>query len=105
MRLAAIGLLCLSLNAFSSDEKSHTSTLSNVYTLADGSVILVPKNDVANCQNNYLHLAVNNNSLTEKGLENMLAVALTAGSAGNKVIMKYVVSGQNCYINRLSIQF
>jgi hypothetical protein len=86
-----------------------TSTLSKVYPLQDGSVVLIFAADSPNCPaagpGKYHYIAVGSNGVTSDGLKAMLATSLTAFAAGRQVTINFSDSSPTaCYINRLFIQ-
>ena len=53
----------------------------------------------------YYYITVGENSVTQKALENMLAVALTAATTDRAVAINFDDATARCYINRLHVRF
>jgi hypothetical protein len=88
-------------------EAWHTSTVRQVYPLAEGAFVLTFATESASCTSasspKYYYVAAGQNGVTADGLRNMLAVALTAFAMGRPVSIAFESATSACYINRLSI--
>ena len=104
-------VLLFALGTYASDAIAnwHTSTVAQVYPLANGNVILVFSNDDPACQYpnspHYYLLAVGQFSVTEAGLRNMYAAALAAAASGHTVTVFFDDSSASCPINRLIVNY
>lgn len=91
------------------DPTWHTSTIRQVYPLANGDVVLTFMEDSAACASastpDYFYIRVGLNGVTAEGLKNMLAAALTAASTGKSVSINFDDSNPGCFVNRLSVRF
>lgn len=87
----------------------HNSKIKWIYPLGSGAVILTLEIESPTCNpgatTNYYHIKVGENGVTQEGLENMLAVALTAATTGRVVSINFDDATTHCYINRLYVRF
>ncbi|MFA0813629.1 response regulator receiver protein [Microbulbifer epialgicus] len=100
--------ILFSLSA-TAEQATYTSTISKVYPLADGGFIVAFKEDSPNCPRNltpkYHSVEVGKNGVTQEGLNLIFSAALAAGASGKPVTIVFDGSSENCYINRLSVNF
>lgn len=87
----------------------HSGKVNQVYPTGNGDVVLVFDTDSASCTNGsnpkYYYIRVGVDGVTQDGLENMLAVALTAATTDRTVTINFDDSSTGCFINRLSVNF
>ncbi len=87
----------------------HSAKVATIYPMGNGDVVLTFDNDAPTCTNasnpKYYYMRVGANGMTQEGLENMLAVALTAANSGQTVTINFDDSSTGCFINRLYVSF
>ena len=87
----------------------HSSTVRNIYPLANGDVVIVFDTDAPTCTNasspKYHYVRVGENGMTKDGLKNILATALAAASMGKTVTINFDDATSGCFVNRLSVAF
>jgi hypothetical protein len=87
-------------------ETWHTSPIKNIYPLADGSFVLIMRNDAAGCAgttNKYHYVSAGEFGVTAEGVKAMLATALTAYAMDRRISLLFDETRPQCYINRLQI--
>lgn len=103
----AIGLLALSTLPATAADVWHSGTITHVYPLAEGSVVVSMSSDSASCTSasapDYYYIQVGQNGVTAEGLRNMLATVLAAFAMGKTVSINFSDATAQCYINRLVI--
>ena len=86
-------------------EISLNATITTVYPLSDGSVIITFSAQSPSCTNGsspkYHYISVGYNGVTQPGLKNLFAVAMLAFSTGKVVAVYFDDSTPNCFINRI----
>ncbi len=86
----------------------HTSRITLIYPLPDGTIILAFAEDAPTCQNpaspKYHVLGAGLNGVTADAQKNMYSAALTAFSTGAAVSVYFDELSASCTINRLYIR-
>lgn len=84
----------------------HTSTVRQIYPLADGSFVLIFNQDSPSCLDannpNYHYVTVGQNGMTLEGAKKVYAIAMLAFSMGKQLQINFNDAG-GCYINRAAI--
>ena len=82
-----------------------SATITAVYPLSDGSVVITFSAQSPSCTNGgspkYHFLSVGYNGVTQPGLKNLFTVAMLAFSMGKVVAVNFDDSTPNCFINRI----
>ena len=99
--------ILLSAQAFSATNTWHTSEVQRVYPDSVGKVVIVFKNPSSQCSNsaNYHSISLDNNGVTQDGLDKMFKTALAAGMSGIPLSIYFDSSSTSCYINRMFMTF
>jgi len=83
----------------------HTSTVKNVYQLADGRFVLQFDTDSPSCTSTgspqFYYLGVGFNSMTAEAARNAYAMALTAFAMGKRLQIRFDDASSGCYINSI----
>ena len=110
MKVALVAVLILVplTEAMAADVWLH-SKIARVYTLSGGGFVLQFEDDAPACTNanspKYFYVSVGNNGVTQEGMQNLLASALTAASTGVNVSVYFDDSTTSCFINRIIVRF
>ena len=103
-----LGSLLVSSNLFAA-KVGHSSTITNLYPLYNGSVVLYLKDSNPSCKNaagtvkRTFYLAVDQVGVTESGFKNIYSAALTAFTTGKRVWIYFDDSTGACYIDRIYV--
>ena len=105
----SLPLLFIPALAIASGSTWHTAKISRIYPLANGSIVLTLDKDSDECKYasspKYYNLSVGNNGVTEAGIKNIYSAALAGASSGKDVSINFDSDSQDCYINRLYINY
>ena len=105
MSLLAFLILCAEA---SGAQTQFSAKIAGVYPLPSGTeFVLTFDTDSPSCTNasKYHYVRVGENSITQEGLRNLLAAALTAASAERPVTVWFNDASPNCFVNRLFVRF
>jgi hypothetical protein len=103
--LASIALL-LSSPAFCA-YTWHTSNVKRVYPLASGGFVITFATPSPECSrsDNYHAVSTREGSVTQEGIDAMLSVVLSAGALGKPISVYFDKDSNECFINRLFMNF
>ena len=83
----------------------HSGKITQIYPMGNGDVVLIFDTDSPSCTSNantdYYYIRVGEGNVTQDGLENMLAIALTAATADLAVTINFDDATSSCFVNRL----
>ncbi|MEW5251045.1 response regulator receiver protein [Microbulbifer discodermiae] len=104
-KLIAILITTLISLPATAEEVVFTSQVTRVYPFGNGTFVITLQESSPSCTrtDNYYHVKVGENGVTQEGLQLMFSAALAGLASGKNVSIFFDSSSSNCYINRLSI--
>src|SRR5215510_11362615 len=88
-------------------DRVHTSTLKQVYPLANGDFVLTFDTDTSQCLGagspKYFYVSVGQASMTAEGSKKLYAAALVALAGRQSVTFVFDDTTAQCYVNRLTV--
>lgn len=103
----ALALAIAPLTPVSASLVEHVSTIESVYSMADGSFIIIFDDNAAACPNTksrkYHFVAVNQLGVTEQAAKQIYAAALLALATDKQVRVYFDDSTPYCWIDRLRV--
>jgi hypothetical protein len=107
MKLSFAIAAILFSHAAAAAEQWGSGNLKRVYTMADGSFVIMLQTDPPACpapsSPKYLWVTPGQNGVTADGLKALLATSLAAIAAGRPIEVAFSDSTTSCYVNRLLI--